>query len=129
MVCPACGAAFAPSRPVLGKTGGLRDNIAGSLAYVTALPALFFLLREPFRSNRFIRFHSVQSIGLCVVLAALACVLFAILGSMLVLLAVMVLSVGCVILWLLLLIKALQGEMFKLPLLGDFAERQAGQVR
>jgi uncharacterized membrane protein len=33
-----------------------------------------------------------------------------------------------VILWLVLVVKALQGELFRLPLIGDLAERQASKV-
>jgi uncharacterized membrane protein len=37
----------------------------------------------------------------------------------------MVVSLAFVMIWIVLVIKALQGEMFKLPLAGEFAEKQA----
>jgi len=37
-----------------------------------------------------------------------------------------VLALGGLILWILLLIKASQGQRFKLPFIGDLAEKQAG---
>src|SRR5438270_13301667 len=37
--------------------GGMSDNVAGMLAYVTIIPAIIFLAIEPFHKNRFIRFH------------------------------------------------------------------------
>jgi uncharacterized membrane protein len=39
----------------------------------------------------------------------------------------MVISLGFFVIWVVLVVKALQGEMFKLPLVGDFAERQTPQ--
>jgi uncharacterized membrane protein len=32
---------------------------------------------------------------------------------------------GCLILWIVLIVKALQGEAFKVPFIGDLAEKQA----
>jgi len=47
--------------------GRLPEHIAGTLAYVTVIPAFFFLLQKRYNSNVFIRFHSIQSILLGVV--------------------------------------------------------------
>jgi uncharacterized membrane protein len=121
----------------LGTTGGISDNIAGALAYVTIIPAIVFLLVEPFKRNRFVRFHSFQCLFL--VLAAfvlglalkvgLAVLLFVpVLGQLMVLLISMIISIGCLILWIVLIVKALQGEMFKIPFVGDLAEKQANLV-
>ena len=46
-------------------------------------------------------------------------------GQLLVLLVSMVVGLGFFVIWLVLVVKALQGERFKLPLVGDFAEQQA----
>ncbi|PYX91478.1 MAG: hypothetical protein DMG71_20115 [Acidobacteria bacterium] len=54
--------------------------------------------------------------------------LIPILGHLLWLVVWLVLSIGCFILWVVLLVKAFQGEMFKLPVIGDWAERQANLV-
>ena len=35
---------------------GLTDNVAGLLAYVTIIPAIIFLVIEPYNRNRFVRF-------------------------------------------------------------------------
>ena len=43
---------------------GLSDNAAGALAYVTIIPAIIFLIVEPYNKNSYIRFHSWQSIFL-----------------------------------------------------------------
>src|ERR1700685_2102486 len=58
--CAACS-----GRPVAApvSTGsGLADNVAGMLAYVTIIPAIIFLVLEPYNKNRFVRFHAWQSI-------------------------------------------------------------------
>ena len=44
---------------------GLSDNAAGALAYLTVIPAIIFLIVEPFNKNSYVRFHSWQCIFLC----------------------------------------------------------------
>ena len=132
--CPGCG--WNTTRPVLGTTGGIRDNIAAAMAYVTFIPAIVFLVAAPFKKNRFIRFHAFQSLllTLAAVLAGLALKLIFLvlslipLGHLLLLLISAIVLLGCVILWLVLMVKALQGDLFRLPLIGGLAERQAGKV-
>ena len=134
LYCPACGKTVAPAAPPgLGTTGGLSDNLAGSLAYLL-LPAIIFLLVEPYKKNCFIRFHSFQCLfvafaGVVVgaVLKLLSVVLhfIPILGEFVILLAALVVFLGGLVLWVVLVIKALQGEMFKLPVIGDLAEARA----
>lgn len=46
-------------------------------------------------------------------------------GPLLVLLASMLVGLGLFVIWLVLVVKALQGEMFKLPVVGSYAEKQA----
>ena len=135
-VCPACGRSTASGAPGVATTtnpavpaGGLADNIAGMLAYVTIIPAIIFLVLEPYNRNRFIRFHSFQCIFLCIALIVIRIAL----GFMTIIPGVfwiiwpieMVFGLGVFILWLLLLLKAYQGQMWKLPIIGDLAEKQA----
>jgi uncharacterized membrane protein len=135
--CPACGEPVGAAKPASGATDQLSDRLLGALAYITFIPAIIFLLVEPFKRNRFIRFHSYQCIFLWVAGLLLAIplrlaffVLFLIpgLGQLIVLLTSMVVSLGGSILVIVLLVKALQGEMFKLPFIGDPAEKQANLV-
>jgi len=102
------------------------------LAYITFIPAIVFVLIEPIKRNRFVRFHSFQSIFLAVatILAAVAMrilysllVLIPVLGYLLAWLASAVALLGWVILWLVLLVKAMQGETFRLPWIGSLAEK------
>jgi uncharacterized membrane protein len=109
-----------------------KDNLIAAVAYVTFIPAVFFVLIAPFKRNRFVRFHSFQSIFLTVatILAAIAMrilysllALIPVLGYLLAWLATGVVLLGWVILWLVLLVKALQGETLSLPWIGSLAER------
>lgn len=135
--CPGCGRAMQTEARAHGKVGALPEAIAGALAYVTFIPAIVFLVLEPYKKNRFVRFHSVQClllwgavILLAIVLKLAGLVLFIIpvLGPLLVLLVSTVVGLAAVVIWLVLVVKAFQGEMFQLPVLGDFAARQAGAV-
>jgi len=40
----------------------LSDNAAGGLAYITIIPAIVFLIVEPYKKSSFVRFHAWQSI-------------------------------------------------------------------
>jgi uncharacterized membrane protein len=129
--CPGCGRSMRPVERAQGMVGILPETLAGALAYFL-LPAIVFLLVEPYSKSRFVRFHSFQILGLflagVVLVASLRVVGFVLffipaLGRMLVVLFSMVVGLAFVAVWFLLVAKALQGEMFKLPLVGDFAER------
>lgn len=134
--CSGCGHEL-PTQPPPGVARGIPDNIVGALAYVTFIPAIVFLFVEPFNKSRFVRFHSLQSLLLALALGLLGIALkivFAVLslvpivGRLMMMLLLSVVTVGCFILWIVLLIKALQGQAFKLPVIGDWAERQAEYV-
>ena len=75
-VCPACNRSITPvAGTIQTNVGGLTDNVAGALAYVTIIPAIVFLVLEPYKKNRFIRFHSFQCIFFAVAWTALWIVL------------------------------------------------------
>jgi uncharacterized membrane protein len=102
---------------------GLSDNAAGALAYVTVVPAIIFLLVEPYNKSSYIKFHSWQSIFLNIAAIAISFInVIPILGQIIFLLVMLVLFVA----WIIVLLKALKGERYKLPFIGDFAEKQAG---
>lgn len=117
----------APGAPIPAS-----DKLTAALAYMTFLPALVFLVVEPFKRKRFIRFHSFQSIYFAMAAVPVAIflrVLYSVLtlipvaGYLLAWLTMAVAILGWGILWLVLLVKALQGETFRLPGLGGLAER------
>ena len=120
------GAAGAPAQ---SGAGGLTDNVAGMLAYVTIVPAIIFLVIEPFNRNRFIRFHAFQSIFFYVAWTVLW-VALTFVGAIpflgwATLLLWPLLGLGGLILWILMAVKAYGGQMWKLPVVGDIAEKQA----
>jgi hypothetical protein len=46
--CPDCGQVARPIERAQGKVGGLPETVAGALAYCTIIPAIVFLLVEPY---------------------------------------------------------------------------------
>ena len=104
------------------SSGGLESNVAAALAYLPIL-AIVWLLVEPYSKDRFVKFHSVQSLGLAVASIGVSIVLgmIPILGWIL----LIFLPLGMFVVWILCAVKAYQNEKFKLPLIGDFAEKQA----
>ena len=130
--CPGCGRAMRPIARAHGMVGVLPETLAGALAYFI-LPAIVFILVQPYKNDRFVRFHSFQSIGVCLAAVVIGAILriagFAlffipVLGHLLVWLVSMVVSLAFFMIWIVLIVKALQGEMLKLPFLGEFAEQQ-----
>ena len=103
---------------------GLSDTAAGALAYVTIIPAIVFLIVEPYSKNSYIRFHSWQSIFLGIAAFVVDTVLsfIPIIGWIL----IPFVMVGFLVIWIILIMKALKGQRFKLPIIGKFAEQQAG---
>jgi uncharacterized membrane protein len=116
---------------------GLSDNAASGLAYITFIPAIIFLVTAPYNQKSLIRFHSWQSIFLAIAWVAIWIVL-AIFGTILSFAGLylfmgllfglihLLLWLGFLIVWVLCLVKAFNGERFKLPFIGDLAAKQAG---
>jgi uncharacterized membrane protein len=136
--CPACGkavgqsvgtgyaAAPAPASGAAPATGGLADNVAGMLAYITFIPAIIFLVMEPYNKKPFVRFHAFQCLFFSVALFVVHIVLMFVplIGWAISALV----SLGALVLWVVCLIKANQGQWFKIPVIGDIAEKQANAM-
>jgi len=110
---------------------GLSDNGAGALSYVTFVPAVIFLFMPPYNQSPYVRFHAWQSIFLNVAGVAIGIVL-SILSRIpflgLVVFPVMVVVfLALFILWMVVVLKAVNGQMFKIPIIGGLAESQAGK--
>ena len=58
--------AYVAAPPVVASSAGLSENAAAAIAYLTIIPAIIFLVLEPYNKMPLVRFHSWQSIGLCV---------------------------------------------------------------
>ena len=115
-----------------GSSAGMADNVAGMLAYITIIPAIIFLVMEPYNKKVFIRFHAFQCLFFAVAWTALWIVLNIVvhipfLGWLTILLWPLVGLAGFII-WVILLLKANQGQMYKLPVIGDMAEKQANAM-
>lgn len=135
--CPNCGApqpaAGAPAPgAVVGSapsgTSGIAENLAGLLCYVLGWVTgliFFFIDKRPF-----VRFHAAQSIvvfgGLMIVQIALA-MTFLTGGVVLGFGLRAVVSILGFILWILLMIKAYQGERYRLPIAADLADQLFGK--
>jgi len=107
---------------------GLAENVAGTLCYVLGwITGLVFFLID---KRPYVRFHAAQSI---VVFGALHIVSF-VLGMFFVASLFaggfslawglhMVIDLVALVLWILLMVKAYQGERFRVPVAADFAEK------
>jgi len=121
--CPSCGQATSAAPAPAAKAGGLESNVAAALAYLWIV-AILWLVLEPYSKDRFIRFHSFQALAFGIV----AFVVSMILGFIPILgwIVGIFWSILVLILWLVCIFKAFSKEWFKLPIIGDFAEKQAG---
>jgi uncharacterized membrane protein len=88
------------------------------LGFVTGL-IFYFVEKE----NKYVRFHAMQSIivFLALFVAQIILGMIPILGWVL----SFFIWLGGFILWIVLMIKAYQGEYFKLPIAGDIAEKNS----
>jgi len=109
-----------PSQEV--SSTGLDPNLAGLLCYLLGwITGVVFLIIE--KENRFVRFHAYQSLAVFGALTILSLIagLIPVIGA---LIRFLLAPVG-LILWILLMVKAYQGERYKLPVAGDWAEEQS----
>ena len=145
--CAKCGASTGAAATVPSSAGisqapaaGLEENVAGLLCYVLGwVTGLIFLLID---KRPFVRFHAMQSLitfgGGAVVIMILGMVGFGIgfaggvmggAGSLMMggisFLIYMVLYVGMLVAWILCMVKAYQGQRYKLPFVGNLAENYA----
>ncbi len=108
----------------MGKTStGLQENVAGLLCYVIGwVGGLVFLLLEP--KNQFVRFHALQSI---IVFGALNVIWIPVqfIPFLNIFVGWILGGLGFV-LWIVLMVKAYQEVMYKLPVVGDMAEKWLG---
>ncbi len=118
------------------KGTGLASNLASTLCYVCMpISSIIFMLLD--KEDKDVQFHAWQGttfgVGYLVAIVAIQ-ILSAILGAIMTFLGLIVglviplLGLGAFILWVVCLIKAYQGERWKIPYIGDFAEKKAGIV-
>src|ERR1700734_129858 len=135
--CPTCAgrAQAMPAPPVANS--GLQANTAGALAYLAGIiTGIIFLVVDPYKGDRFVRFHAFQSIFFNVAWIALwiawviaGLVLSAITKGLFFFLQLpidLLLMAGGFALWAFLMYSAYQGKTSKLPVVGALAAKQAG---
>jgi uncharacterized membrane protein len=123
-----------PAAPMV-QSAGMEENLASALCYLLGiLTGVLFLVLEPYKNNRTIRFHAFQSIFMwCAVFAVF--IVLTVIGTILAMIPVLGWIVAAVLhgvavlaalgLWLFLMYKAYNKEKFVLPLIGPLAEKQA----
>jgi len=140
--CGSCGAAQGTGNPTGGSTvpagtdqPGLRENLAATLSYALGwITGLIFYFTD---KRPYVRFHAAQSV---VVFGALSIIWWGVgiffgmaffaggwLGLSFSLMIARVLELLGFVLWVLLMIKAYQGERFRVPIAADFAEKLMGK--
>jgi len=102
-----------------------KRRLFSALSYFTFVPAAIFLSLRRFRHEPLVILFSLALVaaGLMLRLVFWLCAFIPRYGYLFGSLAVMLLGLGAVILWLVMVVKALQGEMFKMPIIGHFAEK------
>jgi uncharacterized membrane protein len=114
---------------------GLDGNIAAALSYLFGLISgiIFFVIEN---ESRFVKFHALQSMMVSVAvmvvyigysIALLIIGRIPVLGGLIALvggLGFVLLMLAFVVLWVYCMVKAFNGERFKLPYLGELAEQQ-----
>lgn len=135
--CPKCGKGQGAAAGS-GAQSGLAENVAGGLCYVLGwLTGLIFLLID---KRPFVKFHAAQSIVVFGALHVIQLILGFVFGfgwmsghrgSMVSWafagLLLNLLSLACLVLWVLLMVKAFQGQKFRVPVAADFAEQLVGK--
>jgi uncharacterized membrane protein len=123
--CPHCGSntGTGATAQAIVQPSGLSDTAAGTIAYITFIPAIIFLAMEPYNRSSYVRFHAWQSIFLGIAIIAINTILglIPIVGWI----AAPIVSLGFLVLWIIVLVKASRGERYKVPFIGSFAEQQA----
>lgn len=141
--CGSCGAAVAGAPGAFTAVSmqadapaGLSSKTAAALAYLlTVATGLYFLLAEPYRRDRYVRFHALQAI--LFYLAAVGFWTAYWVGSSLLrfvsfgfstwitYLVSILLAIAMFGYWLFLMLQASQGKTYKIPWLGEIADAAA----
>ncbi len=130
--CPSCGTQVngTPAAPPQPQTAQIEDHIVNALCYgLMPLTGILFLVLDPYKDNRNIRFHAFQSIFVFVALfggsLALSFLAFMPILGLLFSLVTLVYPLAVFGIWIFLIIKAYNKERFVVPVVGPIAESQA----
>ncbi len=139
--CASCGspvgpAVSGPQAPAVAGSG-ITSNVAGLLCYILGfITGIIFLMIEPYKNDKFVRFHAFQSIFFNVALivfwiaySIVTSIMGAVsLGFLAVAMGLVALLISLAILgyWIFLMFKAYNNELYKVPFIGDLAAKQVG---
>lgn len=122
---------------------GLSPNVAALISYLW-VPVTSILVIATEKQNRMVRFHAWQSLFFGLGIFATTIVLSIVIGiitlvggvispyigivvTMLSLLVWMILAIAILGVWIMCLVKAYKGEMYRLPVVGKYAENMAAK--
>jgi uncharacterized membrane protein len=149
--CGVCGAplgaeasspASSSPSPSPGGQGGMAPNVAAMLTYIPLClvglicAVLFGFIIDPYKKDPFIRFHAFQSLAVHVVVFVFwfCWVIFSMVVSFVIHIFALLsfpisilVALGVLVLMVILMIKAYGNETWKLPMIGDWAEKQANK--
>ena len=114
------------------NASGLSDNAAGGLSYVTIIPAIVFLIVEPFKKSSYVRFHAWQSIFFYVAWA-LVHILVEVVQNLVPTVVFLTLTqwqfvdLAFFVVLVIVFVSAFNGKRFMLPIIGGLAEKQANR--
>ena len=117
-------------------SSGLASNAAAALSYLLGLiTGIIFLVLEPYKRDRFVRFHAMQSILFCAAAIVFSIawsivwgILFSISGSLIFIdvplrLAI---SLALFLFWLFVMYQAYNQREYRIPIIGAIAAKQVG---
>jgi len=139
--CASCGtpvgsAAGGPAAPAAGGTA-MASNVAGLLTYILGfITGIIFLVIEPYKNDKFVRFHAFQSIffnvelivfwiAYTILASILGVVSFGVLGVLMGLVGLLI-ALAILAYWIFLMYKAYNHELYKIHFIGDLAAKQVG---
>jgi uncharacterized membrane protein len=129
------GAVVVADSSAVSGGAGLTMNLAAALSYALgAITGVLFLVLQPYKNNRLVRFHAIQSIILNVAVVAIAIVWSIIVGILVSIAGFWVLTValplhwlfglGIFALWLFMMFQAYSEREYRIPWIGDIAAKQ-----
>lgn len=111
-----------PPPPAAAANSGLADNVAGAIAYITFIPAVLFLILDPYNKRQFVRYNAFQCLGLyvCAIAGSIVCGIIPFLGWFVLAplwgLTILATFIYCIV-------KTYSGSKVALPVISKYAEQ------
>jgi uncharacterized membrane protein len=134
--CAGCGSkqGGGPAAPAADLLDGIAPRTASLLCYLPVvgwIPCIVVLATHRFRDEREVRFHAFQGLYLFVVWLLVDWVVSPMFGFLPghALPVAKLLKLGVLVAWVFMLVKLAQNQTFRLPILGELAERSVDEQR